>query len=418
MRFSLEGVSKPRLSVSRVVVQAGTVNARGFTCTGRRLGVVEPNREASHANLPAAQRMICGRTTNTVINGHKTNVAGVMQSTNVTNRGMAPGATLIEGIGNSFSDTEMILAADCVIAANADAVNMSFGQETNGAFNAFARYVDAKVYATGKLIIPAVSNICANRVGSPEIAFNSLAVGGFGDNNTTTFVDDVAACTGAVTFSAFLDPISPGGDREEPDVVAPGRNIFTTNTANGFSNATGTSFAAPHVTAMVTLLTQRDPTLSFQAERSRAIVMASARHNIEGATRLSERDGAGAILMAAADGILVDGLSSYFTPPGGTTGFPIVRTFTATAGQRIRVVIAWAHKSPGGDTLTQPTTDLDLEVLGTAGELVAGSSSFDDNYEIVDFTAPTTGTYTARILNFRSSPEMEFIGFAASRADN
>jgi subtilisin family serine protease len=417
VRFYPERVRIPRLSVSRVVVQANTVNARGFSGQGRRLGIVEPLRVGNHPNLPAAQRVVCGRTTTTLVDGHKTNVAGVMQSNNATNRGMAPLATLVEGVGNSFADAEMMLATDCVIDNNADAVNMSFGFETNGVFDAFARYVDRKVFVTGKLIVPAVSNFCANRMGSPEIAFNALAVGGFGDRNTTGFGDDLAACTGGLTFNAFTDPLSPSNDREEPDVVAPGASITTTNSAGGFSSPSGTSFAAPHVTALVTLLTQRDPQITFQAERSRAVVMASARHNIEGATRLSERDGAGAILMAAADAIMIDGLSSFFSTPGGTQGFPINRTFTASAGQRVRVAISWAHKSPEGDGLTRPTTDLDLDVTGPAGTSVASSRSFDNNYEIVDFTAPATGTYTAQIQNFRSSAGAEFIGFAASRAD-
>lgn len=417
--FFLEREHQPRLNISRVVVQADTVNARGLAGAGRRVGVVEAGRIAEHANLPGGQRINCSTFFGFFagVSGHKTNVAGVIQSTNATFRGMAPGITILDGIGFNFSDSEMTAATDCVISNGADAVNMSFGTETNGVFNAFARYVDRKVYNSGTLIVPAVSNFCANRMGSPEIAFNVLAVGAFGDSNTTTFADDVAACTGVVTFSAFLDPISPTGDREEPDVVAPGHQIATTNDLGGFSNTNGTSFAAPHVTALVGLLAQRSPSLRFQGERVRAIVMAAARHNIEGATRLSERDGAGAILMAAADGVLLDGLSSFFSTPGGTTGFPIDRAFFAGAGQRVRVAVAWSHKSPDGDTLTRPTTDLDLQVRDPNGFFVAGSFSFDNTYEIVDFTAPVTGTYTATITNFRSSPGTEFIGFAASRLD-
>jgi subtilisin family serine protease len=296
---------------------------------------------------------------------------------------------------------------------------MSFGSETNGVFDAFARYVDRKVYFTGATIIPAVSNVCGNRMGSPEIAFNALAVGAFSDNNTTGFGDDFHTCNllPPNDFSAFLNPLSPSGDRQEPDVVAPGHLVNTTTSAGGFASVNGTSFAAPHVTGGVGLLFQRDPNLRFEGERVRAIIMASARHNIEGATRLSDRDGAGGILLQAADGVLLDGLSSFFFSPGGTSGFPITRTFIAFAGQRVRVAIAWSHKSPGGDALTGPTTDLDLSVTSPTGAFVGGSFSFDNSYEIVDFFAPVTGTYTATITNFRSSAGAEFIGFAASRLD-
>ena len=419
-RIYLERVHQERLNVSRVVVQADTMNARGLIGVGRRVGVVESGRIGTHVNLPAAQRIGCTPTVGSLVagvSGHKTNVAGVIQSTNATSRGLAPAITIVDGIGANFSDAEMTAATDCVINQGASAINMSFGTETNGAFGAFARFVDKKVYLTGRTIVPAISNICANRMGTPEIAFNVLAVGAFGDNNTTAFAGDVPACTGVVTFSAFLNPLSPSGDRQEPDVVAPGHLISTTTSAGGFARVNGPSFAAPHVTAGVGLLTQRDPSLHTQAERVRAVMMASARHNIEGAARLSDRDGAGGIMLAAADRILVDGLSSFFSRPGGTEGFPINRTFTATIGQRVRVAIAWAHKSPGGDLLTRPTTDLDLNVLSPTGVSVGSSASFDNSYEIVEFIAPVTGTYTARISNFRSSTGTEFVGFAASRAD-
>jgi subtilisin family serine protease len=331
---------------------------------------------------------------------------------------MAPGITIVDGRGTSFSDAAMMAATDCVIENGAVAVNMSFGSETNGNFNAFARFVDRTVYNTGRSIVVAVSNICAFRMGSPEIAFNALAVGAFGDNNTTSFADDVPPCTGVVSFSAFLDPFSPSNDREEPDIVAPGHLINTTNSAGGFSSVSGTSFAAPHVTAAIGLLIQRRPTLLTKAEEVRAIMMASARHNIEGANRLSERDGAGAIMMAAADTVEVNGQSLFFVTPGGAQGFPITTSFTASAGQRVRVAIAWAHKTPQGDAITRPTTDLDLQVLRPGNVVVGSSLSFDNSYEIVEFIAPVTGTYTARISNHRSSTNNEFIGLAVSRTDS
>ena len=429
-RVYLERVHAPRLDVSRVVVQADQLNSlfcflfcfpvgRGLDGTGQRVAVVEANQIGTHGNLPAAQRIQCRPTASGVLGGHKTNVAGVIQNNSTGARGIAPGITLIDGIAADFSDAEVMAATDCVIdTQSASAVNMSFGNETNGVFDAFARYVDRKVYFTGRTIVPAISNICGNRMGSPEIAFNALAVGAFDDSNTTGFGDDVAGCTGVVTFSAFLDPISPNGDRQEPDVVAPGRQINTTVNGGGFSSVNGTSFAAPHVTGGVGLLVQRDPSLASQVERVRAVMMASARHNIEGATRLSDRDGSGAILLAAADTVLTTGNSSFFLTSGGTTGFPMTRTFSASAGQRVRVAIAWSHKSPGGDMLTQPTTDLDLNVTSPSGAFVGGSFSFDNTYEIVDFIAPLTGVYTATINNFRSSTGTEFIGFAASLTDS
>ena len=411
-------VSQPRLNVANLVSQTKLVNDRGFTGRGRRMGIVEEGRVASHPNLSPSRRITCSSPNGASarVDSHKTMVAGVMQSNHPTFGGVAPDATLIEGISGSFDDSQIMAAIDCVLVRSPDAVNLSFGHETNGSFDALARFVESTVYTTGTLLVPAASNRCDLRVGSPEIAFNVLAVGGFDDRNTVSSADDVHGCSSPLPFSVFRDPPSPNGDREEPDVVAPGADITMPDTQSGFTPNTGTSFAAPRVTALVSLLAQRDPLLRFQSERVRAIVMASARNNIEGDSRLSDRDGAGAIVASAADGVMIDGLSSFFELPGGPSGFPFDRTFNAQAGERVRVVIAWSQK-PSGVGATQPTSDLDLVVMDPSGLTVDASGSFDNSYEIVEFNAPTSGTYTARISSFRTSQGREFIGFAASRLD-
>lgn len=415
-RIYLSQVGIPRLNVSRVVVQANTVNSRGNTGVSERVGILEPDRIGTHPNLPSNSRILCRPTASTLISNHKTQVAGAIQSTNATNRGIAPNITIVDGIVVDYSDLELMAGLDCLIST-VSATNMSFGFETNGTFNTFARYVDQTVYETGATTVVAVSDFCANKMGSPEIAFNAIAVGSFGDNNTTATIDDIVPCNNGI-LGSYLDPDSPQGDREEPDIVAPGDNIMTTLNGGGFANASGTSFAAPHVSSGVGLLNETKSDLFSKPEEVRSIMMASARHNLEGDSRLSERDGAGGILLAAADTVAAtSGLSDTFINNGAASNFPISRTFTATNGQKVRVAIAWAHKMPLGNTMTQPTTDLDLQVF--CGSTSLGiSSSYDNNYEIVEFTATSCPTsYTAKISNFRSSSGDEHIGFAVSKTD-
>jgi hypothetical protein len=146
-------------------------------------------------------------------------------------------------------------------------------------------------------------------------------------------------------------------------------------------------------------------------------MMASARHNIEGSSRLSQGDGAGAVMLAAADTVVASGLSKLFSNNGAASNFPIKSAFTAASGQKVRVTIAWSHKMPAGNTMTQPTTDLDLTIQHPNGIAVARSESFDNNYEIVEFIAPVTGTYTANISNYRPSSGNEYIGLAVSKTD-
>jgi hypothetical protein len=44
--------------------------------------------------------------------------------------------------------------------------------------------------------------------------------------------------------------------------------------------------------------------------------------------------------------------------------------------------------------------------------LVTASSSWDNTYEIVDFTAPTTGVYKLRVHKFRCDMSPRYLGYA------
>lgn len=422
-RMYIEKISKPRLNASRIVVQANTVNSRGFTGgpQQRPVAIVEVGKIASHPNLPANQRSFCNSTASTIISGHKTGVAGIIQSTNATYKGIAPDIQIIDSVVDyELSDMQVMAATDCAVST-ASAINMSFGHDTNGNFaHSLVEYVDDLVYSTGATIVVSASNNCEQKPGSPDLAFNVINVSSFGDNNTTSFTDDIVPCTNDIAGS-YLNPDTPNLDREEPDVVAPGVNIRTINLSGSFQDADppsgGTSFAAPHVTAGVGLLNQRKPDLYYYAAEARAIIMASARHNLEGSSRLSDRDGVGGIMLAAADTVVANGQSDFLFNDGNVSNFPISKSFTATNGQKVRVVITWLHKMPLGKSEDEPTTDLDLNVY-CGSTFIGSSESYDNNFEIVEFTAGSCSSgYTALIHNLRPSMGYEAIGFAVSKTD-
>jgi hypothetical protein len=61
---------------------------------------------------------------------------------------------------------------------------------------------------------------------------------------------------------------------------------------------------------------------------------------------------------------------------------------------------------------TQPSADLDLQIVSPGSALVAASVSFDNTYEIVDFTATTAGNYTMRVSRLRCDLTPAAVGWA------
>ena len=101
----------------------------------------------------------------------------------------------------------------------------------------------------------------------------------------------------------------------------------------------GTSYAAPAVAGEAALLMQARSWLTSWPETVKAVTMASADHNIWGSSRLSLYDGAGGIDISNAYNIALNqrmlGNVLY------ANSFPKDYPFTATAGQKVRVVITW-----------------------------------------------------------------------------
>jgi hypothetical protein len=233
-------------------------------------------------------------------------------------------------------------------------------------------------------------------VTSPGLGYNMITVGAFYDNNTSTWSDDTMwRC------SSWKNPISKAGERQKPEVAAPGVDIVTTSTASPWNDvsATGTSAAAPMVTGAVALMMHRSSALQTNPEQVKAILMASAIHNIEGSSRLSDYDGAGGISVDRADDIIrgVGGKTGNYTYNCGTTitAFQLT-TMSLTAGKRTRVVISW-NTNPSDESNVKyvdgASIDFDMSVddpPGTGGSFAENRSN---TFEIIEFTPDVSGTW-------------------------
>ncbi|MDD5082812.1 MAG: S8 family serine peptidase, partial [Dehalococcoidales bacterium] len=429
-----EGIDTPALEVAKVADEVWRVWAAGITGAGQTVGDLEPGDAATLTGpqpydnwyLPRLTHM--GSYPNNYY-AHATAVSGIIASTHVRRTGMSYNAAIYGDGSNKGDRTEIAAGAQNLAGNYVDTVNYSGGSNQGGVLglSILDRVMDdiVRVYADN-MICAGGNEGNDGYIISPAQAYNVVAVGAFDDHNTGSFADDTMA-----TFSSGVDPISAHSDREKPEVAAPGVNINSlTNSLLGNGDVgSGTSYAAPMVSGICALLGEKTPALNGWPEAVKAIVMATAWRNIEGASRLSELDGAGAV--DAFKAMVTSNYNwplGYKTPTNNNRGWgassitPAWFDETGTlntlaevylvAGKRFRACFSWDTNTSYANYTTQPSADLDLWLVNSSNIVVTSSSSWDNTYEIVDFTVPATGYYKLKAYNFRFDEAMTYAGWA------
>lgn len=358
--------------------------------------------------------------------GHPTQTAGVAASRHIVYRGMAPQATLVSSNGGTYNAADIIAATDWAVGtANADVINCSFGFDVDDVrHDLMARYYDHIVWNEWRSVTPAAGNT-GDIMLAPGVAYNVITVGGIDDADTPWHNDD-----GIYGSTSWQDPPSLHNDREKPEVCAVAMRILTTeddtyNTNNGQWITTsggghnGTSYAAPAVAGAIARLIDRKSFLFTWPEEVKAIVMASAVRRVFDATvdtdnrTVDVEEGVGTVVVPLAEKVVAQNWhhGAYIT----SSSFPYNYYFDAEKDDIVRFVICWDAHTDASYTTVSLEADLDLHVYDPGGTRVAYSVSYDNPYEIVEFTAPTTGRYRARIRDWRFDGTYEWLGLAWSR---
>lgn len=417
----LDRVNKPDMDIARTTIFALGLNNVGITGTGVNVAQVEVGGRVATNNPYLSGTQLNTTYVCSSASSHSTGVAGIIRSTHSTVRGIASGATLWAGGSCNGNSSELQNRSTAAADWGARAINLSWGSDTNRVLGANDRFYDNLVINRFRSVVVSAANAngpCGTGdgdVSSPALAYNVIAVGNFDDKNSNGWTGDTMN-----SCSSWRDPDSRYDDREKPEISAPGTNINSTTTASPWTGGigSGTSYAAPMVTGVIALLLNRANTrgsgIGSWPESIKATLMATAVHNIEGATRLSEYDGAGGVVANRADYVVLGQNGGWWgrTYSCATRARYDVASIYLGSGTRTRVAITWDNDPAYSSYASQPSADLDLQIVNSSGTVVSSSASWDNTYELSEFTPSAAGYYKIRVKKLRCDYSPRYLGVA------
>lgn len=429
-----ERTMQSHLSIARVVTRANLVQNSGFTGAGIETAQVEigGRLSASHPDLPAITKdplYTCGTASN-----HSMMVAGIFLSKNATHKGISPGVKHWAGgaCNNQAPDQlawKLRNGGTRAAQFGAHVINLSYGGPATVA-SAEEMFWDDLMLSKYVTITASSGNGAEKecftppkdppipQVASPGLAYNNVTVGAFTDRGTPdsppTFPDLMWLC------SNWVNPNSTYGDREKPDVVAPGFQITSTKTGGLLMTDNGTSFAAPTVAATAALMMERDSDLTYYPEAVRAILAATSYQNLLD-NRTSRqiptkdfKDGTGGIdaQRATRTAAKVPGTGWDIQAVDCNSQFPIKADISVPTKNRMRVAVAWNNDPAYPSYSSRPSADFDLIVRNPNGTPAAQTATHDNTLEIVDFVPEFTGTYKIEIVRVKCQFSPDAVAWA------
>ncbi|MFK8012036.1 MAG: S8 family serine peptidase [Marinicellaceae bacterium] len=284
------------LNESRPYINADFIQNLGVTGSGVTVAVVDSGFDTNHADLQdnlVYEHCVCTNccpTGGSVGDGpgsaeddhsHGTHVSGIITSNGTTAPlGIAPETGIVAvkmlDSNNSFCcSSDIVGSLDWILNNRADVkiVNMSLGTsaefagdcDNSTSWTMNLASVISSLKNNGVLsVVSSMNNGNTNGMGAPACISSAIAVGATGDNN-----DNIASFSNSSTSL---------------DILAPGVSITSTFMDGGSINYSGTSMAAPHVTAVGALLYDLYPNASAsQVEsclRTSSTLITDTRNNI------------------------------------------------------------------------------------------------------------------------------------------
>ena len=377
----------------------------GLTGQGVKVGMIEEGPPEPHDEIDVIPVGDAAQ------DGHATNTARAIMG---AHNGVAPNVTLY-ATDSSYANIEQMLDM------GVEVINLSFGWRVyQTPYSSIDKWFDHLSSQHRVLFIcSAGNNLVENGVVpnypilSPAMAYNSLAVGAYDNKGTgANLADD--------TLEYYSRYDNKGGCAK-PDILAP-KNLL----------GGGTSTSAPIITGIAALLLEFKPSLSFQPQVLKAILLASCQRKVICTPQesmeqgLTNKQGAGAVDAWNAISIVSRRQYGY----GEITGPEETRNFVQPqyGASNMNVSIAWlvnnsvyGSNHANGSVSVGTLHDLDLRVYRN-GSVAGGSlksnsstemvylplSSASDKYQIRVNKYDTTNTEPVRFGYAWSTDKMAF----------
>lgn len=387
-----------------------TVTFGPYTGNGVKVGVLEVGGicDVNHKNLKSSNIHI-NPNRSQAISSHATEVTSIIDE-------MVPGAELYV----SAASTDIASDLGWFIEQGCDVINCSFGyivaDEVGDHYEfvpnlAIYRFTVDKVYdyiikANDISVVTAAGNRISNNtrpdynpnayVTSPGLAYNAITVGGL--SCTLGFFDyDLEYDNGSCYQTTE--------NRIKPEISA----IYTVKIPNISGEKSGTSFAAPQVTASLAMLFQKYPSLAVSPFDTKAILMSSANEtknysNISG-SNFDPKVGAGCLSLEDLLDFENETYAIVYPNPDFFTPNCIGMTFSLKKNDILQAGASWPANVKEYLNISPYITNYDIKVYNSNQTVVYESSLGDySNSEFLRYKIPADGTYRVAIYQNNDLP--------------
>jgi len=372
--------------------------------------------------------------------GHGTHVAGTIGGTGAMSdgkyTGIAPEAQLV-GIG--AGDALFILYAlegfDYALDPdNREAYNIRVISNSWGSSGDFAPYNPINIASKRAYDLGMVVNFAAGNAGPEQNTLNPYSA--------SPCVMSVAAGDKKGYLANFSSRGIPGDELVHPDITAPGVQIIAARAATGavtppytgdpeygafYSRISGTSMATPHISGVVALMLEANPSLNLDSilsifkDTARPMYYVSESGNGLDPEQVTVKQrelwevGYGYVDAYAAVQKAVESAGSRLVTETRTldawTGTvdlavsaPLVGDLVAAEDTHTLTVPSGASALRVATEWGNPALDLDLYVYGPNGNLVGSSAQGASTGEAVAIPNPAAGTYKVVLKGYLNTP--------------